>query len=209
MADRTIVSQRRHDTREELGSPVDKSDAGNYHRESLKGTPVIPRTSLSDQQDVIKGVECGADGFVVEAYGGTISIESESAQEVPEELIDEAPTRGTETILVVEDEEMIRPIIFAALVESGYSVLLAKDGEEAWKISESTQGPIHLLLSDVVLPGTSGRESANAIVHHGMLEPGIAFLQKPFGPAALLRKVREILDSENAPAVQEALNELP
>ena len=173
MADRTFVPQSQHDTREELGPPVDKSDAGNCHHERLKGTPVIQLTSLSDQQDAIKGLECGADGFVVEAYGGTISIESESAQEVPEELIDEAPTRGTETILVVEDEEMIRPIIFAALVESGYSVLLAKDGEEAWKISESTQGPIHLLLSDVVLPGTSGRESAKRL---GTVRPGMRVL---------------------------------
>ena len=145
----------------------------------------------------------------------------EEAQKVTEEGIDEAPARGTETVLVVEDEEMIRRIIFAALVEFGYSVLLAKDGEEAWEICAGTQGPIHLLLSDVVLPGMSGRESAkrlvlkrpgmrvlymsgytaNAIVHHGALEPGIAFLQKPFAPAALLRKVREILDSENAPVV--------
>jgi PAS domain S-box-containing protein len=145
----------------------------------------------------------------------------EEAQSVTEERPDERPRGGTETILVAEDEEMIRQIISTVLVEAGYSVLLAKDGEETWGISEGTPGPIHLLLSDVVLPGMSGRESAkrlitmrpgmrvlymsgytaNAIVHQGMLEPGIAFLQKPFAPTALLRKVREILDSENAPVV--------
>ncbi len=145
----------------------------------------------------------------------------ESAQEAPEERPDEWPPGGTETILVVEDEEMIRRIISAALVEYGYSVLLAKDSEEAWEICGATQGPIHLLLSDVVLPGMSGRDSAkrlvtmrpgmrvlymsgytsNAIVHHGVLEPGLAFLQKPFAPAALLRKVREILDADTEPAV--------
>ena len=65
MADRTLALQRQHDTREELGPPVDKSDAGNYHHERLKGTPVIPLTSLSDQHDAIKGLACGADGFVV------------------------------------------------------------------------------------------------------------------------------------------------
>jgi PAS domain S-box-containing protein len=145
----------------------------------------------------------------------------EPAQEVPEKRLDEWPPGGTETILVVEDDEMIGRIISAALVESGYSVLLAKDGEEAWETSAGSPEPIHLLLSDVVLPGMSGRESAkrlvtkrpemrvlymsgytaNAIVHHGVLEPGLAFLQKPFAPAVLLRKVREILDSENAPVV--------
>jgi two-component system cell cycle sensor histidine kinase/response regulator CckA len=143
----------------------------------------------------------------------------ETAQEVPDEQPDERPLGGTETILVVEDEEMIRRIMSTALAEYGYSVLLAKDGEEAWEICRGTQGPIHLLISDVVLPGTSGRESAlrlvamrpelrvlymsgytsNAIVHQGVLEPGLAFLQKPFAPAALLRKVRDILDSDSAP----------
>jgi two-component system cell cycle sensor histidine kinase/response regulator CckA len=145
----------------------------------------------------------------------------DEAQEVTEERIDEAPARGTETVLVVEDEEMIRQIICVALAEYGYTALPAKDGEEAWEVCLGAQGPIHLLLSDVVLPGMSGRESAkrlvsnrpemrvlymsgytaNAIVHHGVLEPGLAFLQKPFAPVVLLRKVREILDSDTAPVV--------
>ena len=145
----------------------------------------------------------------------------EEAQKAPEERIDEAPASGTETVLVVEDEEMIRQIISVALTEYGYTALLAKDGEEAQAICARNQGPIHLLLSDVVLPGMSGRESAeklcslrpgmrvlymsgytaNAIVHHGVLVPGLAFLQKPFAPAALLRKVREILDMESPPAI--------
>jgi PAS domain S-box-containing protein len=145
----------------------------------------------------------------------------EEAQKVSEERIAEAPANGTETVLVVEDEEMIRQIISVTLSEYGYTALLAKDGEEAQAICASAQGPIHLLLSDVVLPGMSGRESAkrlvskrpgmrvlymsgytaNAIVHHGVLEPGIAFLQKPFSPATLLRKMREILDSKDAPVV--------
>ncbi len=129
--------------------------------------------------------------------------------------------RGSETILVVEDEGMIREIINVTLADQGFSVLLAQDGEEAFRICEGHQGPISLLLCDVVLPNMSGRDvakgltlrrpdvrvlymsgyTANAIVHQGVLEPGIAFLQKPFSPAALLAKVREILNAENPPVI--------
>jgi two-component system cell cycle sensor histidine kinase/response regulator CckA len=116
---------------------------------------------------------------------------------------------------------MIRGLIAMTLAEHGYTVLAACDAEEAAKISATQQGQIDLLLSDVVLPKMSGREgarrlaaarpemrvlfmsgyTANAIIHHGVLEPGIAFLQKPFAPAVLLRKVREVLDAEKPPAV--------
>ena len=136
-----------------------------------------------------------------------------------EPSIDVQP-RGSETILVVEDEAMIREIIRVTLVAHGFAVLLAADGEEAIRICGMHQGPIHLLLSDVVLPKMSGREAAgrlmslrpemrvlymsgytsNAIVHHGVLEPGIAFLQKPFSPAALLAKVRGVLGAAKPPA---------
>jgi PAS domain S-box-containing protein len=140
----------------------------------------------------------------------------ESLEEASREpVVDEVP-RGSETILVVEDESMIREVIGITLVEHGFTVLLAQDGEEALRICEAHPGPIHLLLCDVILPKLSGREvaeklgslrprirvlymsgyTANAIVHHGVLEPGIAFLQKPFSPAVLLAKVREILCRE-------------
>jgi two-component system cell cycle sensor histidine kinase/response regulator CckA len=145
----------------------------------------------------------------------------ESTQEVAEEPPAAAPREGTETVLVIEDEDMIRQIISVVLTEHGYTALLARDGEEALVLCEGAPGPIHLLLSDVVLPGMSGRDAArrlvalrprmrvvymsgyteNSIVDHGVLEPGIAFLQKPFAPAVLLRKVREILDAGAAPAV--------
>jgi CheY-like chemotaxis protein len=116
---------------------------------------------------------------------------------------------------------MIREIISVTLVDHVFTVLLAGDGEEAIRICEGHHGQKNPLLSDIVLPKMSGREvagrlksrrpdirvlymsgySANAIVHHGVLEPGIAFLQKPFFPAALLAKIREILSAESPPVI--------
>lgn len=122
---------------------------------------------------------------------------------------------GSETILLVEDEEALRALVRKVLESNGYKVLEARSGEDAAAVSERHQGPIQLLLTDVVMPAMSGRELAehlasshremrvlymsgytdNAIVHHGVLEPGAAFLQKPFNPGTLLERVREVLDS--------------
>jgi two-component system cell cycle sensor histidine kinase/response regulator CckA len=145
----------------------------------------------------------------------------ESLEEAPAEPATNEVPRGSETVLVVEDEGMIREIINLTLADHGFSVLLAEDGEEAFRVCEGHKGPIHLLLCDVVLPKMSGRDTAkgvalrrpdvrvlymsgytaNAIVHHGVLDSGVAFLQKPFSPAALLAKVREVLNSENPPVI--------
>jgi len=123
--------------------------------------------------------------------------------------------RGTETVLLVEDDEMIRHLVPKVLKANGYTVLVAASGRDAERVSGQHEGPIHLLVTDVVMPGMNGREVAerlaaaraglrvlylsgytdDAIVHHGVLEPGVAFLQKPFTPAVLGRKVREVLDS--------------
>lgn len=123
---------------------------------------------------------------------------------------------GTETILIVEDEQSILTVSVNLLRGQGYTVLQATSGEEALKISEKHPGPIHLLLTDVILPGMSGRElaerlasaypsmrvlytsgyTANLIEHHGVLEPGIAFIQKPYHVIDLLLKVRWVLDGE-------------
>ena len=122
--------------------------------------------------------------------------------------------RGSETILVVEDEEAVRSLSRRALEASGYTVLAAADGPDAVRLLERYGGPIHLVLTDVIMPGMNGRELAHrlvqrrpglrvlymsgypgdAIVHRGALEPGTAFLQKPFMPEDLARKVREVLD---------------
>jgi PAS domain S-box-containing protein len=121
--------------------------------------------------------------------------------------------RGSETILLVEDNDMLRDFAVKVLRKSGYTVLEAGNGKEALDTSARHQGPIQLLVTDVVMPGMNGRELArrlnslrpemkvmyisgytdNAIVHHGMLEEGVFFLQKPFTPNLLLSKVREVL----------------
>ena len=121
--------------------------------------------------------------------------------------------RGTETILLVEDEEAVRDLIVTLLSQRGYEVIVARHPAHAEQIAAKFPHEIHLLLTDVVMPGTSGRELAarigarrpgirvlymsgyteNVITSGGMLEKGLAFLQKPFSPALLSQKVREVL----------------
>ncbi|HKW91896.1 MAG TPA: response regulator, partial [Methylomirabilota bacterium] len=127
-----------------------------------------------------------------------------------------------ETILLVEDAQRVRAVVREILEMSGYVVLEARHGAEALEISHRHTGQIHLLVTDVVMPQMSGRELAqrlatlrpelkvlymsgytdDAIVRHGVLASGIAFLSKPFTPDALALKVREVLDGvgEGAPA---------
>jgi PAS domain S-box-containing protein len=123
---------------------------------------------------------------------------------------------GTETILLAEDDPTLRPLAKGVLARLGYRVLEAENAAVALAIAGEHDGAIHLLVADVVMPGASGRELArrlaesrpdtkvlyvsgytdDAIVHHGILEPGLTFLQKPFTPAALAKKVREVLDAK-------------
>jgi two-component system cell cycle sensor histidine kinase/response regulator CckA len=123
--------------------------------------------------------------------------------------------RGTETVLVAEDAGPVRAVTLQVLRRLGYTVLEAPDGQSALEIAAKHQGPLPLLITDVVMPEMSGRQLADrlkdqrpelkvlfvsgytddAITRHGILEPGIAFLQKPFTPESLARKVRDVLDS--------------
>ncbi len=124
--------------------------------------------------------------------------------------------RGIETILLVEDEPVVRALAARMLREHGYTVLEAANGEEALRVAQAQTGlAIQLLLTDVVMPHIGGRDVAarlqalhptlrvvfasgytdDVVVHRGILDPGVAFLQKPYAPAALARKVREVLDS--------------
>jgi PAS domain S-box-containing protein len=122
---------------------------------------------------------------------------------------------GTETILVVEDEVSVRRTIVRSLREAGYQVIETTNGMDALAKVRALDGCIDLLLTDVIMPQMGGQELAlrmrerfpelrilymsgyteNAIVHHGVLEPDLVFLQKPFLPTTLLRRVREILDA--------------
>ena len=121
---------------------------------------------------------------------------------------------GTETVLLVEDAAAVRAVTKQVLERHGYAVLEAPDGEAAVRLAQRHRGPIHLLLTDVVMPRVSGRELAeqlarvrpdtrvlyasgytdDSVVRHGILESGTAYLQKPFSPESLARKVREVLD---------------
>ncbi|MGE3510075.1 MAG: ATP-binding protein, partial [Vicinamibacterales bacterium] len=129
--------------------------------------------------------------------------------------------RGSETVLVIEDQPELRTLVCGALQRYGYRVLSATSGEEAFQISAEHQGALDLLLTDVVMAGLNGRRVAQrlhlerpqmrviymsgytdqTIVRHGVLEPGLAFLQKPFTIQTLLRRVRETLDAVEPPGV--------
>jgi CheY-like chemotaxis protein len=123
--------------------------------------------------------------------------------------------RGDETVLVVEDEAGLRALVGRVLRGRGYEVLEAVDGDEALGLAAAHDGPIHLLLTDVVMPGLGGRglgeqlqeqrpevrilymsgHTEDAVVRSGVLHEKVPFLQKPFLPRALARRVREVLDS--------------
>jgi two-component system, cell cycle sensor histidine kinase and response regulator CckA len=123
--------------------------------------------------------------------------------------------QGSETILIVEDEAAVRTLACRVLAGSGYKMLEAADGMEALYLVKNSTQQIHMVITDVVMPGISGKAllsrieeispgikslfisgyTENAIVHHGVLDSGIAFLQKPFTVDGLLRKVREVLDA--------------
>jgi CheY-like chemotaxis protein len=174
---------------------------------------------------------------VVEQSGGTIEVDSSPgmgssfhiclpragvAAEPPQApRLHAEPERGDETILLVEDETVVRQLVAEILENAGYTVLPAGDGPSALELLRRRSDPINLLLTDVVMPGMSGPEVAaavtsmrpgtevlymsgytdSAIGHHGVLEPGIAFLQKPFSADDLTRKVRSLLsEPATAPA---------
>ena len=143
----------------------------------------------------------------------------------PDEVLPAPPParvvpRGWETILAVEDEESLLHLVAEILRGAGYSVLTAPGPKEALRALLEHREPVHLLLTDVVMPGMSGRALAdqisserpgirvlymsgytdNAIVHHGVLDPGVTYIQKPFTPDTLIKTVREVLDAAEVSA---------
>jgi len=152
-------------------------------------------------------------------HGTTLKVYLPRVDEPAEPLAPSTPAdaeslRGTETILLVEDEPAVRAVARQILTRQGYVVLEAPDGQTALAMVDAGGPRVDLVLTDVVMPGMSGRSLADrlashcpglrvlymsgytddAIVRHGMLEPGLAYLQKPFRPDALARKVREVLN---------------
>ena len=127
--------------------------------------------------------------------------------------------RGNETLLLVEDDDALRVMLRTVLQKHGYRVLEASNGREALGLCETARHPIDLVLTDVVMPQMGGWEFASkleevrpglkvlfmsgytdgAIVHHGVLDPGVAFVQKPVAPNILVEKVRELLSAEQRP----------
>jgi DNA-binding response OmpR family regulator len=137
---------------------------------------------------------------------------------------DELKPRGTETVLVVEDEPAVRALMVRVLNDLGYKVLAAADGNEAIQTARGFSGPIHLLLTDVVMPQMDGQLLASllqdayaglrvlyvsgyatdVLSRYGVLEEGIALLHKPFTAGGLARRVREVLDSAGQGSSPEA-----
>jgi two-component system, cell cycle sensor histidine kinase and response regulator CckA len=168
---------------------------------------------------------------IIKQHGGAITVASEAgrgatfsiylpcaaapAAELAGHHETPAPARGSEVILVVEDEPSVRDLVSRVLRAHGYTVLEAADGDKALALADDyADPPIALLLTDVVMPQVGGLQLARRITarypaikvlfmsgyasdtfaHQGRLDPGVAFLQKPFAPSTLAHKVRAVLD---------------
>jgi CheY-like chemotaxis protein len=174
---------------------------------------------------IVYGVVKQSNGYIL-AYsepgqGTTFKIYLPRVEESPDTMASRAPklllVGGTETILLVEDESSLRSIARAFLEGKGYTILEAQSGQEAVEIARQHRGQIHLLLTDVIMPGMSGRELAEALAgsragikllymsgytdelvkQHGILNPGLQLLEKPFTRESLLSRVRAVLDGKS------------
>jgi signal transduction histidine kinase/ActR/RegA family two-component response regulator len=184
---------------------------------TTKGSGRGTGLGLSTVFGIVKQSGGGLDVYSVPGRGTSVKVYLPRIDQplTTEVLVAERPSaRGTETILLVEDDEMVRNLVRETLSRAGYRVIDAASPIEARRMSSAFRGKIHLLITDVVLPKISGRELAeqinrrrpdtkvlfmsgysdSAIVHSGMLGRDVAFLQKPFTPGSLAAKVREVLE---------------
>ena len=205
------------------------SDTGVGMDEATRARVFEPFFSTKDPA---KGTGLGLSTVygIIEQSGGHIRVQSEPGRGTTcriylPRLEEAAPevhvvplvsaARGAETILVVEDEDAVRNLAQRMLQLGGYSVLTAGDGEEALRLLGRHDGPVHLILTDMVMPGMTGKDLADrigaieprvkilftsgypgdAFVHSGLLDRDAPFIAKPYTVAALTRKVREVLDS--------------
>ena len=204
-------------------------DSGHGMTEEVKGHLFEPFYTTKEPG---KGTGLGLSTVfgIVKQSKGEVSVESEEGKgttfTVCLPFLKEAAARpavtsqagavknGNETILLVEDDEMLLRLSERVLRESGYTVITASSGQTALEAMELRGKPVDLLLSDVIMPGMSGRDlgrdlerrklvrrilymsgyTDDAIVKHGVLEPGIAFIQKPFSVEAIAARIREVID---------------
>ncbi len=209
------------------------------------GKLTIQTANVDQERDKGTGLGLATVYGVVKQSGGYIAVDSEkgkgasfsvyllrveNAVTAPD-LSNDAPVsvRGSETILLVEDEESLRKLADMFLRDSGYHVLTAADGAQALQVARQYAGPIHLLLTDVVMPGINGRVLAERlapsqpgmrilyvsgytdsfIAGHGVLEAGAHLLHKPFTEESLTRKVRELLDANRGEFKREVSTSVP
>jgi CheY-like chemotaxis protein len=188
-------------------------------KEKGKGTGL----GLSTVYGIVKQTGGNIWVYSEPGHGTTFKIYLPRVQEEVD-LIEPLPAlvelpKGVETILLVEDEESVRTLVRNVLLRQGYQVIEARNGDEALTISDSHEAAIHLLISDVVMPGMSGDELVKELVTRrpttrvlfisgytdrsvtiqGQLDPETRFLQKPFTPDTLLRKVHEVIHGAPAP----------
>jgi PAS domain S-box-containing protein len=222
-------SQRHSDVKPGQYVQVAVRDSGHGMDEATRGQIFEP---FFTTKGLGKGTGLGLAmvyGFVKQS-GGHIEVESEvghgatfhvylprttetaTAVKSPPDILN--IPKGAETVLLVEDEEAVRTISKVVLQSSGYSVLEARDGQEAVWVAQQHQGPIHILVTDVVMPRMSGRQLASMLSQtrpqmrvlfmSGYANEGgsslanVGFLQKPFLPISLSRKVREVLDAKES-----------
>ncbi|MDI6761992.1 MAG: ATP-binding protein [Thermodesulfobacteriota bacterium] len=183
-------------------------------REKGKGTGL----GLSTVYGIVKQSDGNIWVYSEPGKGTTFKIYlprvDEPPEEVGEKVVQRELPRGSETILLVEDDEKVQKLAMKILEKHGYEVLGAGSGDEALEIGKEGKKPIHLVLTDVVMPGMDGRRlveklkevchgfkvlymsgyTDNAISHHGILESGLNFIQKPLSVEGLVRKVREVMD---------------